>query len=143
MKIKINFEYDKNRLNSLFYNGTVIEAENEECLLNIFTCGDVTIILPDRHSFEDLNNLNKSNTFENTTKYKNDNAIDELNYRKYTDNEIQKLTDADMIYENNWFEYLIIFKDDKETIYSNDVFCDIDECLETLNKFIKNDFDNF
>lgn len=124
MNININFEYNKDRLSSMFYYGdTIIIATQAECTLEIYTVGHITLYLDE-------------------DKFKDSNASIELWKRDFTDDDLIKLNEDDKILENNWFEYIIKFEDpNKETMYS-DPLGDIEECLTVLNLFIKGEFEN-
>lgn len=141
MNIKLYFTYDPNRIRSEFYQGEVINAENEIATLSIFTCGHITGYLYNvfANELQKLNKLKKKEEIQ-STKFKDSGFTDEIWSRDYSDKHLELIQD-DMI-EFNWFEYSIEFKNDQDTIYSTDIVGDINDCLEVLNSFIKQDYEN-
>ena len=68
--------------------------------------------------------------------------LNEIWKRDFTNSDLQDLHDNGNFIENNWFEFTVEFKYDRETIHSTDIVDDIDECIEVLNTFIKCDYEN-
>lgn len=136
MDINILFEYDENRICPEFYQGNIIEAKNEEATFTALVCGHITLYLPDL-PVDKLSSFNELTEYEpiGVIKHRDKYATEELLCRNYTDTEIQWLYDNSKFIENNWFEYVVEFKDDREYLYSEPIH-NIDDVLHYLNLFI-------
>lgn len=69
---------------------------------------------------------------ENECSYKDDNAVDELRWRKFTDKKLyNQLYDKNFIDENNWFEVI----SDKGESVMGDVASTYDEAISLLKTY--------